>query len=130
MKMNYRQVTTRDYYIDDINSVDYNQWKVIPSNKQNLPKNFWRSYERMKRSDHLYELGFVVKHNMNPVVKGNGSAIFFHVWRKKSSPTLGCTAMSKENLLKLMTWLDPTMKPLIIQVPKTQLDHLKFKVTE
>ena len=130
LKMNYRQLTSRDYFIDDVNSVDYNQWKVIPSDKENLPKNFWDSYERMKRTDHLYELGFVIKHNVEPIIRGKGSAIFFHVWRKQGSPTSGCTAMRKEDLIKLITWLDPNMKPLIIQVTKGKLDNLKFKITK
>lgn len=71
----------------------------------------------MKRADHLYELGLVVQHNMQPAVAGKGSAIFFHIWRTEGSPTLGCSAMSKQALTDIMIWLDPEKAPLLIQMP-------------
>jgi L,D-peptidoglycan transpeptidase YkuD (ErfK/YbiS/YcfS/YnhG family) len=123
----YRQTTKRDYFVDATNSVDYNTWQTIPDTVLNNPKNYWSSYERMKRSDHLYELGFIINHNVNPIMKGAGSAIFFHVWRSPNSPTLGCTASSRENLLKIMKWINPKMNPLVIQVPESELNSLKFK---
>lgn len=125
--LNYRALTARDYFVDDVNSEDYNQWKTIPAGEENNPGNYWRSYERMKRSDHLYELGVVVDHNTDPVMKGKGSAIFLHVWRRAASPTVGCTAMHKEDLIRLISWLDPAKEPIIIQIPQGQLDQIKFR---
>ena len=75
----------------------------------------------MKRNDGLYEYGIVINHNTSPIIAGNGSAIFFHIWRSATSPTLGCTSMSKENLLVLMRWLDKGKHPLLIQVPEAEL---------
>ncbi|MBL6445537.1 hypothetical protein JMN32_04410 [Fulvivirga sp. 29W222] len=123
----YRQSTARDYFVDATGSDDYNQWVSVPADQPNEPKRYWASFERMKRSDHLYELGIVVQHNYNPPVPGKGSAIFLHVWRSPGSPTLGCTAMSKENLMKLLGWLDPEKEPLLIQVPDRELEKLKFR---
>lgn len=117
----YKQSTDRDYFIDDDKSSDYNTWVTIPPGKPNYPKERWFSYEKMKRADHLYEYGVVILHNSSPVEKGKGSAIFFHVWRNPGSPTLGCTAMSKENMLTLVKWLDEKKKPLLIQVPESEL---------
>lgn len=125
--LSYRALTDRDYFIDDVNSEDYNQWKTIPADKENNPRSYWGSYERMKRSDHLYELGLIVQHNADPVLKGNGSAIFMHVWRQAGSPTVGCTAMDKEILTKLISWLDPSQSPLLIQIPAGSLEQIKFK---
>lgn len=121
----YRQCTSRDYFIDDMNSRDYNQWVTIPASEQNNPEARWSSFERMKRGDHLYEYGVVILHNSMPVAKGKGSAIFFHVWRSPESPTLGCTSMSKESLLELIKWLEPEKKPLLIQVPYSELNKLQ-----
>jgi L,D-peptidoglycan transpeptidase YkuD (ErfK/YbiS/YcfS/YnhG family) len=78
----------------------------------------------MKRRDHLYELGLVVKHNMEPAIAGKGSAIFLHVWRSPGAPTLGCTAMNKQELIRLLTWLDPAKQPLFIQAPEGELERL------
>ena len=120
----YRQSTPRDYFVDDVNSKDYNQWVTIPADKENNSKQYWASVEKMKRSDHLYEYGIVINHNSDPVEKGKGSAIFFHIWRTPGAGTLGCTSMSKDDLLQLMGWLDPEKKPLLIQVPVAELSNL------
>ena len=122
----YRQSTARDYFVDATDSGDYNRWVSVPVDQPNEPRKYWASFERMKRADHLYELGIAVKHNYTPPVKGKGSAIFLHVWRSPGSPTLGCTAMSKENLKELLIWLDPEKEPLLIQVPEGELGELEF----
>jgi L,D-peptidoglycan transpeptidase YkuD (ErfK/YbiS/YcfS/YnhG family) len=121
----YRQATVRDYFVDDVKSPDYNTWVAIPAEQPNAPRERWQSFEKMKRNDAVYEYGIVINHNTAPIVKGDGSAIFFHVWRSSTSATLGCTSMSKENLLILMRWLDATKNPLVIQVPLTALAQLK-----
>lgn len=121
----YRQSTVRDYFVDDVSSADYNKWVSIAADKENTPKAYWGSVEKMKRGDHLYEYGILINHNSDPIEKGKGSAIFFHVWRNPGAPTLGCTSMSKENLLQLMSWLDPVKEPLLIQVPVSVLKTLQ-----
>jgi L,D-peptidoglycan transpeptidase YkuD (ErfK/YbiS/YcfS/YnhG family) len=70
----------------------------------------------MKRGDDLYEYGVWVLYNSNPVSAGNGSCIFIHVWRNEHSGTAGCTAMSKDNILKLIHWLDKKKSPVLLQV--------------
>ncbi len=124
MKSEYKQATDCDYFVDDVQSSDYNQWMSL-SPGSNRPTDKWKSFERMKRNDHLYKLGMVVNHNMDPVLKGQGSAIFLHIWRKEDSPTAGCTAMSEENLQILLQWIDPDADPLLIQVPDNELAQLK-----
>ena len=86
----------------------------------------WTSYERLKRKDSLYELGIVVRHNRNPIISGKGSAIFIHVWRNQNTGTLGCTAIEKASLLDLLNWLDPEKKPLLIQMPESEMMNIKF----
>lgn len=123
-KFPYRQATARDYWVDASSAADYNSWVRIPEDKENEPKNYWPSVERMKRRDHLYALGLIVKHNMEPAIAGKGSAIFLHVWRSPGASTLGCTAMDEEELIHLLTWLDPDKHPLFIQVPERELGRL------
>jgi D-alanyl-D-alanine dipeptidase len=114
-RLPYRQATAGDYFVDDADSTQYNQW-VHLSDAQD-PAHVWKSFEKMRRDDQLYELGMVIEQNTAPVEAGKGSAVFFHVWRAADAPTAGCTAMSKDNLIKLLTWLDPAKRPLVIQVP-------------
>jgi len=106
-KMPYRQAMTDDIWVDDQNADDYNRW-VKKSETQAA------SYEMMKREDDLYKYGIVIEYNTDPVVKGNGSAIFLHIWKGKDMPTAGCVAVSEENILRILEWLDPAASPLII----------------
>ena len=65
----------------------------------------------------LYEIGLVVNHNFPQPIPAKGSAIFFHIWRNCSSGTAGCTAMSYDNLERIIYWLDKVKNPVLIQLP-------------
>ena len=106
-KLEYKQVTETDFWVDDTSSLDYNQWvhKIAEGT---------RSFERLKRDDDLYEYAAVIEYNTDPVVSGNGSAIFLHVWRSPDQPTSGCVALSRENILRILKWLDRSQKPVVV----------------
>lgn len=104
--LDYRQATENDYWIDDPRSPRYNRWITGPPGKY--------SHEKMKRKDHLYRYGIVVEYNMDPVVKGKGSAIFIHVWRAPGKPTAGCVAVSEETIKKLLAFLEKQKQPVVI----------------
>lgn len=127
LQMPYRQASERDYFIDAADSPDYNHWRSIPATQPNDPKQHWSSFERMRREDHQYEYGMIVGHNMTGTVPGRGSAIFLHVWLDPATATSGCTAMSRENLLEVLTWLKPSANPLLIQVPEGELSNLRVR---
>lgn len=61
--------------------------------------------DRLKREDHLYDLLLVLGYNDCPRVKGRGSAIFMHLARPGYAPTAGCIALSRHDLLRLLTQL-------------------------
>lgn len=119
--MPYRQATEYDYWVDAPASPDYNQWRTLTPPLPNDPKQHWTSFERMRRDDHQYELGLVVEHNTQPVVAGRGSAIFMHIWLDPHTPTSGCTAMQREDLLTVLQWLQPQAKPVLVQLPQPVL---------
>lgn len=123
----YRQATERDYFVDAPDSQAYNQWQSIPASQVNDPKALWSSCERMRRDDALYEWGMVVNHNTGDVVPGRGSAIFLHVWSGRGKPTAGCTAMSREDILRVMTWLRRDARAVLVQVPRDELQRLQRK---
>jgi L,D-peptidoglycan transpeptidase YkuD (ErfK/YbiS/YcfS/YnhG family) len=106
-KMPYRQALTDDTWVDDPNSGDYNRWVKKFETRA-------ASYEMMKRDDNLYKYGIVIEYNTDPVIKGNGSAIFLHIWKGEGIPTAGCVAVSEEDIIKILGWLDPSASPLII----------------
>ena len=65
------------------------------------------SSESMWRDDHLYDLVVVLGYNDDPVVSGLGSAIFLHVASPEYSPTEGCIALAKEDLLTVLADITP-----------------------
>ncbi len=111
-----REITSQDRFVDDSNSPYYNQWVQEP--KEGAPK--WTSAEHMKRPDGLYKRGLVINHNMGPVMPKYGSAIFFHIWKSASATTAGCTATTQKNMERLLAWLSPEAKPILIQLPASE----------
>ncbi|PKN70621.1 MAG: hypothetical protein CVU54_04475 [Deltaproteobacteria bacterium HGW-Deltaproteobacteria-12] len=116
-KMPYRQALADDLWVDDVNAVDYNRW---------VKKGFTQalSYEVMKREDNLYKYGIVIEYNTEPVIKGYGSAIFFHIWRGENIPTAGCVAVAEDDIIQILRWLDPQTKPLIIMGDLDTIERL------
>ncbi|OPX97452.1 MAG: L,D-transpeptidase catalytic domain [Syntrophorhabdus sp. PtaB.Bin047] len=104
--MPYRPMTPEDIWVDDPDSPDYNRLKKREETTA-------RSFEDMVLADDRYKYGIVIEYNTNPVSPGLGSAIFLHIWKDQNTPTAGCVAISEENILKLIRWLDPAKKPLI-----------------
>lgn len=104
-RMPYKQTGPEDIWIDDPASPQYNLWVTGPTQA--------KSFEKLRRTDSLYDLAFVVNYNTSPVVAGKGSAIFVHVWKSAASPTAGCVAIEHANLAELLSRLDPARSPVI-----------------
>ncbi len=108
--LDYRQATDSDVWIDDSSSFEYNRWV------NGVPQAV--SHEKMLRSDGLYDLGAVIAYNTDPVIPGNGSAIFIHIWREHGrKPTAGCVALGQDRLSRLLAWMDKEMKPVVLLNP-------------
>ena len=80
-------------WCDDTKSKKYN--KLI-----NLPFNY--NYERLFRTENIYDIILVLNYNMSPIKKNKGSAIFIHVAKKNYKRTQGCVAVKKSDLLKIL----------------------------
>lgn len=111
--MPYIQVVSTTMCIEDGSSNFYNQ---IIDEGQEQPD--WNSTDHMLRKDDLYEWGVFVAHNSPEAEAGKGSCIFLHVWRQNDSGTAGCTAMDKGKMRELIKWLDPSKKPILLQMPE------------
>lgn len=69
--------------------------------------------EKLFRNDDLYDYAIVIDYNVNPVVKGKGSAIFMHIQRSENHRTAGCISLPKEDIVNLIEWLNPAKHPHI-----------------
>lgn len=64
------------------------------------------SAEQLWREDHLYDLLVVLGYNDDPVVPGQGSAIFLHLAAPDFAPTAGCVALKRDDLLTVIATAD------------------------
>jgi L,D-peptidoglycan transpeptidase YkuD (ErfK/YbiS/YcfS/YnhG family) len=90
-------LTPNDGWCDAASDSSYNRFVQHP---------YPASAEHLWRDDGLYDVIVVLGHNDDPVVPGQGSAIFLHCCtyddEGEMKPTLGCVAIPKETLLSLL----------------------------
>lgn len=103
----YRAVTAQDFWVDEPSAPEYNSWQQLKPGV--TPP--W-SAEALS----MYPLALVVNHNLPDPKPGAGSAIFLHPWKGPTVPTVGCTAMAPEDLIEILTWLDPKQTPVLVQL--------------
>lgn len=107
-----------DYWVDDPESDDYNTWVRYEGD----PARRWRSFERLAIEP--YALAAVIRYNEDPFVKGKGSAIFFHVWGGPDSHSAGCVTVAKDDVRRVLSWLDPVAQPVIAIGTSAELRQL------
>jgi L,D-peptidoglycan transpeptidase YkuD (ErfK/YbiS/YcfS/YnhG family) len=61
------------------------------------------NYERLWRDDEIYDIVVTLGYNDRSPVLGKGSAIFMHIAGEGFSPTKGCIALEKIDLLNLLS---------------------------
>ncbi|WP_299780300.1 L,D-transpeptidase family protein [uncultured Roseobacter sp.] len=82
----------RDLWSDDSSDPDYNLMVRAP---------YDASHEKLRRADPLYDLVILTDWNWPYAVKGRGSAIFMHQYRRPGYPTEGCIALSRADLHRI-----------------------------
>ena len=100
-KLTKRVINKRMGWCDDSKSNKYNKLIMLPSKY---------GYEKLYRSENIYDIILVLDFNMNPVKKNKGSAIFIHIAKRKYPPTEGCIAVKKDNLKKIIEKINKNTK--------------------
>ncbi|MFD0894085.1 L,D-transpeptidase family protein [Luteolibacter ambystomatis] len=114
----YRKVTSRDLWVEDPASKDYNKNVIL----DHEPSTAWEKKQQMKQDDPAHKIKLFIAHNAPPrVTPGGGSSIFFHVWRADGTkPTAGCTTMPEAKLRWLISSIDPARNPVYVLLPATE----------
>lgn len=86
----------RDLWCDDARHEDYNLMVRAP---------FAASAEALRRADPLYDIILITDWNWPRAVRGAGSAIFVHTWRRPRVPTAGCIGLARADLLWIVARL-------------------------
>jgi L,D-peptidoglycan transpeptidase YkuD (ErfK/YbiS/YcfS/YnhG family) len=55
----------------------------------------------LRRADPLYDLVLITDWNWPQAVRGRGSCIFVHRWRRPGYPTAGCIGLRPDHLLRI-----------------------------
>ncbi len=100
-----RLLRPADGWCDDPASPRYNRLVRQP---------FAGSAEPLWRTDALYDVIVVLGYNDGPVVRGRGSAIFLHVAAADFTPTAGCVALNRGNLIRLLAHVGPHTELVIV----------------
>lgn len=81
-----------DLWSDDPAHEDYNLMVRAP---------YPHGHEVLRRGDRLYDIVILTDWNWPHAVKGRGSAIFLHRWRRPGYQTEGCIAFHPDNLRRI-----------------------------
>lgn len=115
----YVQASTDLRCVDDPQSKHYN--RIVSTAETEID---WKSAEQMRRDDELYALALVVEHNTKTTRRAAGSCIFLHVWEGPDKGMSGCTAMSRDALEELATWLERGAA-VLVALPRGEYELLK-----
>ena len=91
------RITQNCGWCDDIKSIYYN--KHIKINNFPSPN---IHYEKLWREDNAYDIFIVTSHNVKPIIKNKGSAIFLHCSFSDNRTTSGCVTLKKRDLCFLI----------------------------
>jgi L,D-peptidoglycan transpeptidase YkuD (ErfK/YbiS/YcfS/YnhG family) len=117
-KYPFHTVGRGDAWIDDVNHPQYNRHVIVDPN--NPPP--WFEKQKMRHGDFAYRWLVEIRHNSDPPVAGEGSAIFFHIRRGVSRPSAGCTTMAEDRLVALMRWLRADRNPHYALLPRAEYE--------
>ncbi len=116
----FHTVTTADAWSDDPTQPEYNRFMTIPD-PAHPPA--WFEKAKMRQNDFAYRWLVEIRHNSDPPVPGDGSAIFFHIRRGPTRPTAGCTTMAESDLVNLVRWLRADRNPHYALLPRSEYER-------
>lgn len=109
VRYRYHSIVCGDWWVEDPSSPYYNQFRHVRCGSR---PPFETTSEDMSKSPTAYRHLAVIDYNTDPTVPGRGSGIFLHA--STGRPTLGCVSLPLPQLLRILRWLRPAKKPVIV----------------
>lgn len=110
VRYDYHQIVENDWWNENSESPGYNTFQH-GANPGGYSEALWQE-------DPAYTHFAVITYNMPPEVEhpvpGRGSGIFLHQFSKNAGPTAGCVSLPHDELVRVLTWLDPSASPRIV----------------
>lgn len=130
IKMPYLNLTASIECVDDSGSKHYNHLV-----DRSVVATDWNSSEDMRNAGESYRWGIVVDHNFivagsttKSPQPGGGSCIFLHSWhsQRPGHVRMRCHVTNRSGK-PWLTWLDPSRKPLLVQLPERTYERLTHR---
>jgi len=96
----FRPLRPNDGWCDDPEDPAYNRFIRTP---------YPARHERLWREDGAYDIVLIMSHNDSPPKPGLGSAVFIHIAQPDDRDTLGCIALTPEDMVQLLPHLSTGM---------------------
>ncbi len=105
----YHRLVCGDWWDEDPASPAYNTFEHVPCGTR---PSFGGGSEALWQETTAYVHFAVLAYNTRPAVPGRGSAIFLHA--DVGAPTNGCVSLPLGELDRVLRWLKPADKPLVV----------------
>lgn len=115
----YSRLTNGWRCIDDPRHEGYNTMLLPEGPFAAAPTVAWDGVPR----NIVFDRFVLVKHNVDPAVRGAGSCVLLHPWVNAMTPTQGCTGMAPASLQVVLAWIDPSRRPVLLQLPRDVLQE-------
>jgi L,D-peptidoglycan transpeptidase YkuD (ErfK/YbiS/YcfS/YnhG family) len=115
-RLAYHPLKCGDWWDEDPTSAEYNTFQVVPCG---TTPDFGGGSEALWQEPGQYPSFIPIEYNTDPIVKGAGSAIFFHA--DTGSPTVGCVSVPVADLDFFLRWLNPGSGSRIVMGPAREL---------
>jgi L,D-peptidoglycan transpeptidase YkuD (ErfK/YbiS/YcfS/YnhG family) len=105
----YHRLVCGDWWDEDPASPAYNTFRHVACGTR---PPFGGGSEALWQAAVAYQQFAVIEYNVHPIVPGRGSAIFLH--DDLGRPTNGCVSLPQPELIRVLRWLRPAARPLIV----------------
>lgn len=108
----YHRLTSDDWWVQDRSSRYYNERRRASQGGFRVSSSGYNGSEHLITYGRQYDYVAVIDFNRPDPKIGRGSGIFLHV--TKHRPTAGCVAIPHGAMQKVLRWLDPAKRPMIV----------------
>lgn len=112
----YHQLVCGDWWDEDSSSPGYNTFQHVPCGEK---PPFGGGSEALWQETAPYPSFAVIDYNTGPILRGAGSAIFFHA--DTGVPTSGCVSIPLGDLDFALRWIDPSQSPAFVMGPASEI---------
>jgi L,D-peptidoglycan transpeptidase YkuD (ErfK/YbiS/YcfS/YnhG family) len=109
VRYRYHRLVCGDWWDEDPTSPAYNTFRHVGCG---TTPPFGGGSEALWQATTAYRFFAALTYNVDPTIPGRGSAIFLHA--DTGAPTNGCISLPLGELTRVLRWLNPELKPLIV----------------